>query len=84
LLHNLVVVSRAKPGYYEIVAGERRYRALTLLAKASRLPSTEVSCLVISSEGAFEKVVEYLTREDVHSGKSVRRTLNSTRAWSAR
>lgn len=65
LLHNLVVVPRAEPGYYEIVAGERRYRALTLLAKDSRLPSTEVSCLVISSEGAFENVVENLAREDV-------------------
>ena len=65
LLHNLVVVPRAEPGYYEIVAGERRYRALTLLAKESRLPSNEVSCLVISSEGAFENVVENLAREDV-------------------
>ncbi len=65
LLHNLVVHPHAEPGYYEIVAGERRYRALTLLSKQSRLPSTEVSCLVISGEGAFANVVENLVREDV-------------------
>ena len=65
LLHNLVVVPRAEPGYYEIVAGERRYRALSLLAKDGRLPSLEINCLVISAEGAFENVVENLAREDV-------------------
>jgi ParB-like nuclease domain len=33
LLQNLVVRPLAEAGYYEVVAGERRYRALTLLAK---------------------------------------------------
>jgi ParB/RepB/Spo0J family partition protein len=65
LLHNLVVVPHSEPGYYELVAGERRYRALTLLAKDGRLPSTEVNCLIISGEGAFENVVENLARDDV-------------------
>ncbi|HKO46532.1 MAG TPA: ParB/RepB/Spo0J family partition protein [Polyangiaceae bacterium] len=65
LIHNLVVVPRTEPGYYELVAGERRYRALTLLAKDGRLPSLEVNCLVISGEGEFENVVENLAREDV-------------------
>jgi ParB/RepB/Spo0J family partition protein len=65
LLHNLVVLPHAEPGYYQIVAGERRYRALTLLSKEGRLPSTEISCLVISGDGAFANVVENLVREDV-------------------
>ncbi|MEO7038012.1 MAG: ParB/RepB/Spo0J family partition protein [Polyangiaceae bacterium] len=65
LLHNLVVIPHTEPGYYELVAGERRYRALTLLAKDGRLPSIEINCLVISGEGAFENVVENLAREDV-------------------
>src|SRR6478752_2799021 len=65
LLHNLVVHPHAEPGYYEIVAGERRYRALTLLSKQGRLPSAEVSCLVISGDGTFANVVENLVREDV-------------------
>ena len=37
LLQNLVVRPLPEAGYYEIVAGERRYRALTLLAKDGRL-----------------------------------------------
>ena len=65
LLHNLVVIPHTEPGYYELVAGERRYRALTLLAKNGRLPSLEINCLVLSGEGAFENVVENLAREDV-------------------
>lgn len=65
LLHNLVVIPQGEPGYYQIVAGERRYRALTLLAKEGRLRSTEVGCLVVSGAGAFENVVENLAREDV-------------------
>src|SRR3954464_24957 len=65
LLHNLVVRPHSEPGYYQICAGARRSRALTLLSKQGRLPSTEVSCLVISGEGVFANVVENLVREDV-------------------
>jgi len=65
LLENLVVRAHSEPGYYELVAGERRYRALALLAKQGRLASTDISCLVVSSNGAFENIVENLMREDV-------------------
>jgi len=65
LLENLVVRAHSQAGYYELVAGERRYRALASLAKQGRLPSTEISCLVVSSDGAYENLVENLMREDV-------------------
>lgn len=65
LLQNLVVRPLAEPGCYEVVAGERRYRALTQLAQEGRLTSPEVRCLVISADGASENIVENLIREDV-------------------
>jgi ParB/RepB/Spo0J family partition protein len=65
LLQNLVVRPLAEAGYYEIVAGERRYRALTLLAKDGRLEPAEVRCFVISGDGAYENVIENVVREDV-------------------
>jgi hypothetical protein len=52
LLQNLVVRPLPEGGYYEIVAGERRYRALALLAKDGRLEPAAVRCFVISGDGA--------------------------------
>lgn len=66
LLQNLVV--RPLPDldrYYEIVAGERRYRALTLLARDGQLASPDVRCFVISTDGAYENIIENVVREDV-------------------
>jgi ParB/RepB/Spo0J family partition protein len=65
LLQNLVVRPLSEPGYYEIVAGERRYRALTHLKKEGLPTPTEVRCLVLSADGAYENIVENLIREDV-------------------
>src|SRR5450432_3780953 len=65
LLQNLVVRPLPEAGYYEIVAGERRYRALTLLAKDGRLEPAEVRCFVISGDGAYENIIENVVREDV-------------------
>jgi ParB family chromosome partitioning protein len=65
LLQNLVVRPLPEAGYYEIVAGERRYRALTLLAKDGRLEPAEVRCFLISGDGAYENIIENVVREDV-------------------
>ena len=42
LLQNLVVRPTTPEGYFEIVAGERRYRALKLLQQEGRLKSTDI------------------------------------------
>lgn len=50
-------------GYYEIIAGARRFRA----AKAAGLPSVPVRVLELTDDEALElAILENLTREDVH------------------
>jgi len=73
LLHNLVVKPKGgkKKGFYEIISGERRFRALTLLAENGEI---ENDCLVpvdirhgIGKEQAQRiATVENLQREDMH------------------
>jgi len=54
LLQNLVVRPSTDDGYFEIVSGERRYRALKLLREEGRLQSLEVPCAVLGTDGFIE------------------------------
>ena len=65
LLQNLVVRPTTPEGYFEIVAGERRYRALKLLQQEGRLASTDIPCAVLGTDGFLENIVENVAREDV-------------------
>jgi ParB/RepB/Spo0J family partition protein len=65
LLENLVVRAPDAQGFHEIVAGERRYHALLLLDEQGRLKSKDIACLVISTDGAYESLIENVQREDV-------------------
>jgi ParB/RepB/Spo0J family partition protein len=67
LLENLVVRPRedGEPGFF-LVAGERRWRALTKLARAERRKMSEpIPCLVLDTDGKLENLTENLSREDV-------------------
>ena len=65
LLQNLVVRPCEPAGYFELVAGERRFRALKLLQQENRLKSTDIPCVVLGTNGFLENVVENVSREDV-------------------
>ena len=65
LLQNLVVRPTVPEGHFEIVAGERRYRALKLLQQEGRLKSTDIPCAVLGTDGFLENIVENVGREDV-------------------
>lgn len=74
LLQNLVVrQDPAQPAVHWIVAGERRYRALMLLANASRLPAElaehGIPCRIVSADEAQHRtlaLLENLQRQDVN------------------
>jgi ParB family chromosome partitioning protein len=76
LLQNLVVKPPDSAGSFEIVAGERRYRALTELAKQGRLKTHDVSCFVIGTNGTLENIIENVLREDVPLWELGRKYLN--------
>jgi len=65
LLQNLVVRPGSSEGFFEIVAGERRYRSLKLLQQEGRLRTTDVPCAVLGTDGFIENIVENVGREDV-------------------
>jgi ParB/RepB/Spo0J family partition protein len=65
LLQNIVVKPADAAGLHEIIAGERRYRALRLLDEQGRLKSREVRCFIFERDGAYEGLIENLQREDV-------------------
>lgn len=69
LLQDLIVRSLGAAGAYELVAGERRWRALQRLAKDGRWPAQRpVPCRVVSGDDAFLRavaLVENLQREDL-------------------
>lgn len=65
LLQNLVVRPGTPEGFFEIVAGERRYRALKLLQQEGRLKSTDVPCALLGTDGFIENIVENVGREDI-------------------
>jgi ParB family chromosome partitioning protein len=62
LLQNLVV--REAGDHFEVVAGNRRFKALELLASESKWTGN-VHCVVISGDGTFENLIENTTRHDV-------------------
>ena len=69
LLQDLIVRSLGGAGRYELVAGERRWRALRALAKDGRWTATRpVPCRVVSGDDASMRavaLVENLQREDL-------------------
>jgi len=65
LLTNLVVRDADARGFYEIKAGERRYRALRLLREQGRLQNEDVPCFIVRTDGEYEALVENLQHEDV-------------------
>lgn len=70
LLQNLVVfASPTYPGKYEVAAGERRYRALSLLVDEGNRPADwPTPCLVIdASEATVASTNENTQREEMHA-----------------
>jgi len=65
LLQNLVVKPADSVGFHTIVAGERRYRALRLLAAQGRLPDPEVRCVLATADADWAGIVENIARDDV-------------------
>lgn len=69
LLQNLVVRPLLEPGCYEIVAGERRYRALKLLESRDKLKTRDVPCVIREGDrlhnDLFENIVENVVRDEV-------------------
>ena len=57
-----VLPSSTRPGYYEVVSGERRLRAAKLLSLA------QVPCIIIQDELKAEEIaiIENVQREDLH------------------
>ena len=76
LLENLVVRDIDSSGFYEIKAGERRYRALRLLKEQGRLSSDEVACFVVRTDGVYESLVENVQHEDVALWELGRKYIN--------
>lgn len=71
-----VVRSRDKEGFYEVVSGERRWRA-AMIANQQKVP-----CIIISSYASAEEIalVENLQREDLHpieAARSIKQLLNA-------
>ena len=64
LLHNLVVRQADATGMHELMAGERRYRALTLLAQRGRLPNRNIECFVVPSDGFDDGAIRRMMRAD--------------------
>jgi len=67
LLHNLVV-TKAKSDKYKVIAGARRFAALTKLAKEKSIPKTfGVPCRVIDGEASTESsLAENVIRQAMH------------------
>lgn len=69
LLQNLVVFASAThPGKYEVTAGERRFRALALLADQGNRPADwPVPCLIVdASEATAASTNENVQRQGMH------------------
>jgi len=71
LLQNLVVALKKRatkehPAYYEIKAGERRWRAIGLLIARGNWPLDKtIPCLCIDTKGWLEQAAENACRQDV-------------------
>jgi ParB family chromosome partitioning protein len=68
LIHNLVVTKAAKGDKHQVIAGARRFAALTKLAKEKRIPkSYGVACRIIDAEGSTEtSLAENVIRTAMH------------------
>ncbi|MFZ5893412.1 MAG: ParB/RepB/Spo0J family partition protein [Myxococcota bacterium] len=58
LVQSLVVEPADADGNHEIIAGERRYRALLLLAEQGRLQSRDVPCFIKSAEPVLADIMD--------------------------
>lgn len=65
LLQNLVVKPADASGVHEIIAGERRYRALCLLAQQGRLRDNNIRCIIKSDDTDWVSLAENVARDDV-------------------
>lgn len=65
LLQNLVVVADSEPGYFIVKAGERRLRALQLLAKEGKWSRGVPAVVAPSKSGELINVAENASRLDV-------------------
>jgi len=65
LLQNLVVKPADATGVHEIIAGERRYRALCLLAQHGRLRDNHIRCIIKSDDTDWASLAENVARDDV-------------------
>lgn len=68
LLENLVVRKGDRDGFFFLVAGERRWRALRILIDDGRRSENDALPVMIidkESDGTFENLVENIHREDV-------------------
>jgi ParB family transcriptional regulator, chromosome partitioning protein len=68
LIHNLVVIKVPKGDKHQVIAGARRFAALTKLAKEKRIPkSYGVACRIIDGEGSTEtSLAENVIRTAMH------------------
>jgi ParB family transcriptional regulator, chromosome partitioning protein len=68
LIHNLVVTKAPKGDKHQVIAGARRFAALTKLAKEKRIPkSFGVPCRIIDGEGSTEtSLAENVIRTAMH------------------
>jgi ParB family transcriptional regulator, chromosome partitioning protein len=68
LIHNLVVTKAPKGDKHQVIAGARRFAALTKLAKEKRIPkSFGVPCRIINGEGSTEtSLAENVIRTAMH------------------
>jgi ParB family transcriptional regulator, chromosome partitioning protein len=68
LIHNLVVTKAPKGDKHQVIAGARRFAALTKLAKEKRIPkSYGVACRIIDGEGSTEtSLAENVIRTAMH------------------
>lgn len=68
LLHNLVVTKATKGDKHQVIAGARRFAALTKLAKGKAIPKTfHVPCRVIDVEASTEaSLAENVIRTQMH------------------
>lgn len=72
LLQNLTVIPAAEDGWFEVVAGSRRLRALQVLAEGGELTSRGVPCRVVDADAAMDaSTAENTIREQMHPADEV-------------
>lgn len=72
LLQNLTVIPADDAGWFEVVAGSRRLRALQVLAANGELSSRGVPCRVVDADAAMDaSTAENTIREQMHPADEV-------------